>query len=346
MIRENTEFKIISHPDFNLFFRKSDGYTMTWGKTKDDDPDFSPLGPIIADIEITTKCNGVCNDEGKRILCSECYKSNTSEGDNMSLETYKNIIHKINQNNQLTQVALGLDSQAITNPDIWKICEYTREIGVIPNGTVADISDEVANNISKYFGACAVSNHFKNGCYDSVKKLTDRGMKQVNIHQIIYKENIDIAHQLIEDISTDDRLFKLNAVVFLSLKKAGRGKTGKSPLTQEEFNKLVQHAIDKKINFGMDSCSASKFLKFINLNQQYKNLEIYIEPCESTLFSLYCDVNGIFHPCSFCEHKEGLVSIDLKEVNDFMTEVWMNEKVQIFQKKLLNNNRECPEFDV
>lgn len=345
-IKETPFSKEIISENFNMIFDKNTGLTLICGKTQEEDPDMCPYGPVIADIEITTMCNGVCSGDGKRMLCPECYKSNTPNGTYMPFERYKQIINTINQNNQLTQVALGMDAQAITNPDLWKICEYTKQMGIIPNGTVADISDVVASKIAKYFGACSVSNHNKKTCYDSVKKLTDRGMTQVNIHQIIYKENLGVVYELLDDIKKDDRLSKLNAVVFLSLKKVGRGKIGKTPLTQNEFNDLIKYSFDKKINFGMDSCSAPKFLNFIKKNNQYKKLEVYVEPCESTLFSLYCDVNGFFHPCSFCEHKEGLVSLDLTKVKDFINDVWLNQQVRMFQKKLLNNHRECPEFQI
>jgi hypothetical protein len=104
MIKEDKNFKIIKHPDFNLIFRKEDGLTYTWGKTQDEDPDFSPLGPIIADIEISEICH-----EG----CKFCYKANMAKGANMSFETFKTIFHKFPRT--LTQIAFG-----------WGSCPTTR----------------------------------------------------------------------------------------------------------------------------------------------------------------------------------------------------------------------------
>ena len=39
---------------FHRVFRKSDGYTAKWGRTKDEDPAYCPWGNEIADIEVTT----------------------------------------------------------------------------------------------------------------------------------------------------------------------------------------------------------------------------------------------------------------------------------------------------
>lgn len=338
-ITEST--KTVSGKDYNYNFDKRTGYFERWGKTKKDNPMFSPIGPEILDIEITTICNGVDNR-----LCSECYKSNTNTGHNMSYSDFVSVLNKVNENKQLTQLAFGLGSTGIENPDIWRMCEYARNNDIIPNGTVADISDETADNIVKWFGACAVSNHSKDICYNSVKKLTDRGMLQTNIHAIIYKENLKEIFELIDDIKNDSRLSKLNAVVFLSLKKAGRAEKGKTQLSQKDFNSLIHYALDKKINFGMDSCSAPKFLNFIKGKPEYKSMREYVEPCESTCFSVYVDVFGNYHPCSFCEHKKGLTSINLHSIGSFIKEVWFNDKVIEFRKTLLKNNRCCPIFDV
>lgn len=335
--------KIVFGPNYNYSFDMNTGYFARWGNTLEDNPTYSPIGPEILDIEITTKCNGI---NGK--LCSYCYKSNTQEGYNMSFETFKSILDKVNENQQLCQLAFGLGSTGEENPDIWKMCEYARSIHVIPNGTIADITDETANKIVKYFGACAVSNHSKDSCYDSVKKLTDRGLTQTNIHAVIYSENLQQVFELIDDIAGgDERLSRLNAVVFLSLKKTGRATNGNTTqLTQDEFNSLINYALEKNISFGFDSCSAHKFINFINANPQYKQFETYVEPCESGVFSSYIDVHGKFHPCSFCEHKKGMYNIDCNEIKSFTKEVWFDEKTNNFRDKLLKADRHCPIFKI
>ena len=55
---ENDELKIVKSKKYNYFFNKKTGFFARWGETKEDDPIMAPA-PEIADIEITTKCNGV-----------------------------------------------------------------------------------------------------------------------------------------------------------------------------------------------------------------------------------------------------------------------------------------------
>ena len=99
VIEENDKVKTIRSKNFNLNFIKSNGYTETWGRTIEEDPDFCSFGPIIADIEISEVC-----DEG----CPFCYKSNNLNGKNMPIDTFKKVFHKLPRT--LTQIALGLGS--------------------------------------------------------------------------------------------------------------------------------------------------------------------------------------------------------------------------------------------
>ena len=79
-IFENKNAKFLRSEIFNYNLDKKTGYMETWGKTKEEDPEFCPFGPVIADIEITTICNGGCKF---------CYKSNTKSGKNMDLKLLK-----------------------------------------------------------------------------------------------------------------------------------------------------------------------------------------------------------------------------------------------------------------
>ena len=40
---------------FNMYFRKSDGFTAKWGETFDEDPAYNPFGNEIADIESVSR---------------------------------------------------------------------------------------------------------------------------------------------------------------------------------------------------------------------------------------------------------------------------------------------------
>jgi radical SAM protein with 4Fe4S-binding SPASM domain len=253
----------------------------------------------------------------------------------------------------LTQVAFGADSKAESNPDLWAMMDYCREKGIIPNITVAQITDETADKLVSKCGAVAVSRYEnKDICYDTVQKLTDRGLEQTNIHCMISEETFDNAWETLQDRLTDPRLSKLKAIVFLSLKKKGRGKSF-TPLAQDKFKKIVDFAMKNNVGIGFDSCSAFKYLKSVEDHENFKTFEMYSEPCESSAFSIYCNSDGKFFPCSFSEDGEFGEGLDVVNCNDFMKEIWNHPRTKSFREKLLatadNNNlkcRECPLFEV
>lgn len=173
---ETPKSKHVRSENYNFDFDKKSGFFARWGKTMDDDPQVGL--PEIADIEITTKCTGPA---GK--LCKFCYKANTPNGANMTIETYKKILDKLPKS--VTQIAFGADANCTMNPDTFKIMKATREAGIIPNITVADIDDEVADQLAEYCGAVAVSVYDdKNIGYDSIEKLT----KAIKRQKVLVKE--------------------------------------------------------------------------------------------------------------------------------------------------------------
>lgn len=339
-IEETSDYKRCTSPDYNYAFDKRTGFFARWGSTPEHDPQFGP--PEIADIEITTKCNGPGG-----VLCKACYKSNTSTGKNMSLNTFKNVFAVLP--NTVTQIAFGADAQATSNPELFDIMQYSRNNGVIPNITVADVTDEIADKLVAVCGAVAVSRYEdKDICYNSVKKLTDRGLTQTNIHMLISEETFGQALQTVWDYKEDSRLSKLNAIVFLSLKQKGRG-TSMTPLEKDKFEELLRIAFDAKVPIGFDSCTCHKFLDAIKLRPDKKMLEQLSEPCESTCFSAYINVDGDFFPCSFTEgiDKGGWTSgLNVLECNNFMDDIWENEKTNDFRKSLLSRGRHCPIFKI
>lgn len=330
--------KMCKSDNYNYLFNLKNGYFLRWGATPADDPISAP-GPEILDIEITTIC-----DNG----CPFCYKGNTANGKNMSLKTFKKVLDKFPPT--LTQIAFGADASATANPDLWDMARYARSKFVIPNITVANISDEVADKLSALMGAVAVSRYAdKNKCYDSVKKLTDRGMDQINIHNMICEETFDQTMETIYDMTHDSRLIGMNALVLLSLKKKGRGEKGFTPLSQERFNLLVEAATKARINYGFDSCGANKYINYLESENPVnkKQLLMSVEPCESGLFSTYVSVDGEYFPCSFCEGVEGWEKgIDLLSISNFTEEVWNSDRVNEWRKKLLGNCRNCPIYNI
>lgn len=346
LISENNLLKKYRSSDYNYSFNKKTGLFIRWGKSLKDDPIMAPL-PEILDIEVTTICNNGC---------PFCYKSNTSNGKNMSLDTFKAIMERfvIPQDNSdkkfyaISQIAYGADAFGTSNPDLFPMMEYARSIGVIPNITIADISDDIADKLVSLCGAVAVSRYKnKNKCYDSVKKLTDRGLNQTNIHLMLSSNTLDQVWETLNDYKTDPRLSKLNAIVLLSLKKKGRG-INHEQVTQEEFNKIVDYALENKIPFGFDSCSYHKFIEATKDKPNAKQLEMVAEPCESFgLFSSYINVDGRYFPCSFCEqvNEDWQEGIDVLSVSSF-SDIWNSEIMNKYRNMSLSCNRKCLVYDI
>jgi len=329
-----------------------------WGKTKksSDDPEMSPFGPEILDLEITDICHGV--DEKH---CQYCYKSNTPNGKNMSFESFKAIVKKINYNSQLTQVAFGLGSTASENPDLWFMCDFLRENHIIPNGTVAQLDDYHAKMITSKFGGCAVSYH---GSFDiladTVQKLTywknenDSKLAQINIHFMIAEETYNEALKLFELIKSDNKFDSVNAIVLLGLKQCGRAKSGFTKLSEEKFENLIKTAFAKDIGLGFDSCQANKFSNVISkmANEKLIKREILnilqqmMEPCEGSCFSAYSNVAGVYYHCSFMEQSGKLNGFNLLSGN--FKDYWDGKTgdVNEWRKRLRESNRSCPEFEV
>lgn len=352
---------------FHMYFRKADGFTAKWGMTFKDDPAYNPYGNEIADIEITKCCRGirVPNGDGSftRKPCVFCYKSNTPSGSYMNLDTFKKVFALLDKQKTMTQIAFGVDAEASEelNPDIWKILEYTKDHGVTPNITVADITPETANKIVSLCGACAVSAYQtnKNCCYNSVKMITDEAKRQgkehfaCNIHLMISAETLPFVYEVIQDYQTDERLKDMNAIVFLSLKQKGRGEHF-NKISEEDFKKIVDLCLEKNIRFGMDSCSANKFLYAIKDRKNYDEMASYVENCESFgLFSMYIDCHGNYYPCSFMERTgKWKTGINLLKINNFIEDVWYSDKLCEDRKNTLEKAScnggctSCPFYDI
>ena len=169
----------------------------------------------------------------------------------------------------------------------------------------------------------------------------------VNIHIMISEETLGQVYETFTDfINKDERLSGLNAIVLLSLKTKGRGKSF-TPLSQEKFKKLVTTALDNDIPIGFDSCSCHKFLDSVKDHDKFEQFEMLSEPCESACFSSYINTKGDFYPCSFAENQgEWKTGIKVDTCIDFLKDVWYNEKTIKFRNELLRNKRNCVIYDV
>lgn len=342
-IFENQDTKLLRSEDYNYNFSKTTGYFQRWGKTQQDDPQYSPFGPEILDLEISV--NGCPNN------CPYCYKNNSSASPtNMDFATFKTIIDKFNRS--ITQCALGITGVQ-TNPDFLRMMKYSREKGIIPNFTLSgiDLTDRLSKKIAEVSGALAVSAYEsdKNICYNTVKKFTDLGMKQVNIHLVVSSETLPFVREVLHDIIHDPRLINLNAIVFLGLKPKGRAKAHHHPATISDYDSLIQLCQTLGINYGFDSCSAPKFEHAVCAmegltSKEKSNLIMHSESCESGLFSAYINVEGRFFPCSFTENEKGWeAGLDVVSAKSFL-DIWNHERVVDWRNNLIKHNRQCPTF--
>lgn len=344
---ETDALKCFRSEEANFNFNKETGYTEMWGKTHDDDVEVWPF-PNILDIEITTICNGPDNK-----LCSFCYKGNTPNGYNMPFEHFKNIIDKMPW---LQQTALGADAQGITNPDMFKMMHYARSKGIIPNLTIADVSEEVADKLANVAGAVAVSVYRHAGmnvAFDSIERLISAGKKAgrdnfaINIHYMISSRTIEGAYQVIDAYMNDSRLKGMNAIVFLGLKSKGRGKKFDT-VTREQYKALVDYCLKHNVRFGFDSCSGPAFIDAVQGHEKYDHFYASTEPCESTALSSYINEYGEFYPCSFTEGEAGWeTGINVLTAPDFVADVWNHPRTVEFRNQLIGNKdengcRNCP----
>ncbi|MEM4261225.1 MAG: SPASM domain-containing protein [Candidatus Woesearchaeota archaeon] len=352
MIKKD-DWKYFLSEDVNNAFNMVTGYNIMWGKTKEETPKYSPYGPFIMDLEVSTVCSGT--DHGP---CKHCYKSNTPKGKNMSFETFKEIFNKMPKT--LTQIAFGI-GDLDANKDLIKMFEYCRNNehnpNVIPNITINGygLTNEWINILAKYCGGVAVSlYHDKDVCYNAIERLSKAGLKQCNIHQVIAIETIEKCHELIEDAANDSRLIDhLKSIMFLTLKPKGKRNRMNIVKDVNKYKGLIDHAMDNRIQIGFDSCSAPIFLQAMKYDKNFNKYVQMVESCESGLFSSYINVDGIYWHCSFTEDQPGWKGVNVLDKKDFM-EVWNDPETIRFRKKLIeqdnshicNDCRLCPVYDL
>ncbi len=340
--------KYVISPDYNYVFNYQTGSFIRWGSNLDHNPKFSPFGPEMLDLEVSTICHGV-----NQVPCKFCYKQNNPNGKNMSFETFKTILDKMPPN--LTQIAFGIGDLS-ANPDLeamFQYCHQNSRNRVIPNITINGngFTREQAIFLRKYCGAVAVSNYNVDDCLRAIHLLAEVGMSQINIHQLLAEETIPLINQLHTALVSDPQLDDLNAIVFLGVKPKGGGHYY-HPISQPDLSQILHTFRKFPIKIGSDSCSALAFYNLLQGDPSISNLITQIESCESGLFSAYINVEGQFYPCSFLEEEPLFpVGIDVTSCQNFLKDVWFHPTVMKFRKDLINIKSHhpfelcnCPQF--
>lgn len=139
------------------------------------------------------------------------------------------------------------------------------------------------------------------------------------------------------------KITEANAIVFLCVKPKGRAIDRFHTITQEQMDNLIQVAIDNNYRIGFDTCGSGAVInsyKKLNLLHEVHNV---IEQCCSTRFSIFCNQEGTFYPCSFSENNTDGINIqDITRIND----IWLSKHFNSFRSHLINNGLNCPEFEL
>ncbi len=365
-IVEKEDTKALLSENYNFLFNKKTGFFARWGKTPKDDPQFSPFGPEILDLEISS--GGDCLGN-----CPFCYKCNGGDQPthNMTFDEFKTIFDLMPKT--LTQIAFGI-MNIQTNPDFFRMMEYAKENGVAPNFTChgLDMTPEIAKRVSTLCGAIAVSLVNKKKTFETIKALLAEGMTQINIHYMLSEETYDRAFEIVDEISQDPEMKGFNAIVFLQYKAKGRNPDGfNSVLDINKYRTLTNHCESKDMRYGFDSCSGpifmesikasvisfdennsaneNKAIKFVNAERKRKEefISMFVEPCESGLFSSYINCHGEFFVCSFAEgENDWQEGLDVLNCEDFLKDIWNHPRLELWRKRLIDRNRECPIYDL
>jgi MoaA/NifB/PqqE/SkfB family radical SAM enzyme len=354
--KETKTRKLYLSSNYNFYFNKQTGLTKTWGKTKDEDPIFAPH-PQILDIEISEICHGIeknnnenNNIKSQSIPCDFCYKQNTPNGKNMSLETFKKLLSKFDTKMTL-QIAFGIGS-IDGNPDLFSIMQHCRDMGIIPNITIngSRMTKEYYDRLAELVGGISVSYYGNDDtCFNAVQQLLSRGV-QTNIHCLVSQETYGWMTHVVKSFLMDGRLGGLNAIVFLKLKPKGRAVKGYTKIDDRLYEYFIASCIKAGINIGSDTCGAYNFINVLDkLNK--KDIIQNVESCCSTRFSAYVSVDSNFYPCSFLENEEGWKEkMNVLDYDSFY-DIWNHPKTINFRNKMIKSCGQygcikCPKFEV
>ena len=338
----------VTDKNYYQLFNKNTGFNIRMGKDANDDPSWCPLGPEIADIEVVTGSCPKVNSEN----CRWCYKNNTSApGKVMTLDEFKKVIKSFPMN--LSQVALGITGVK-SNPYLVDMLKWLREYGVIGNLTLtgADLDDDMAENLAKYCGACAVScyDKAKDLCYRTIDKLHTIAQQKfgkdmhVNMHIVIADFSIDHVMSVLEDVK-NGKVPGLKSIVMLHAKPVGRAKNMDCSLSKDNLTKVITFCLENHISFGFDSCNGHN-VQDILIEMGKGELCTSIEPCESAKQSIYVNVEGKITPCSFVEHVYENESIDLLTKDVKMFNEWSQNKMLDKFRNCTKCSKSCPIYSL
>lgn len=293
--------------------------------------------PILADINITNKCN---------LKCPHCYINSKPEpkGKNMSFNDFQIALNAC-KNAGILQIALG-GGEPTLHPEFKKILKEIHKSGIVPNLTSngKELSWMNLYTIAKYCGAMALSlegiyNDFektRNFSYTkftkSIKKIKAAGIKLV-FQITLGKNNINYIEKILNELL----IYKPYGILFLAYKPQGRGKK-----LNLELSQIPQKILDKKIKniftilknktkLGFDCCCTPALINPIKSKS--------FIGCSASRYSLAIMPDLSVMPCSFLDQNkkyDNLKNMDL--LNIWKGEIFDDFRTKI-EKKM--NSQKC-----
>lgn len=320
---ESPKWKTVGNASrtYNGFFSKTDGFTCKFGTHAADDPEWCPLGPDIADIEVVAgKCPKI---NGRN--CAFCYKNNGGdEAFCMKLAEFKELVDFMPRN--LCQIAFGITGY-YTNPEFLAMMEYAKSRGIVPNYTTngVDLDNDAVARTIETCGRVAVSCYegAKDVCYGTVKRFGDAAKAvgrefPCNIHVVLSKDTFPHVMSVLED-ARDGKIPNLGAVVVLRMKPVGRAKVLDCVIPKDMYRRITDFCLGAGVRFGFDSCGA-KPVADILAETGRTDLLGCVETCESSRFSSYFNWKREYWNCSFCENNAGIMkAVDPFSFGDFQS---------------------------
>lgn len=356
-ITQNRRYKHFRSELYNYAFDLRSGHFRRWGPGGKINPPWSPFGPEVLNIEISSGA-------GCPLTCAACYKKNKAGNTptNMSFDLFKAIFDTFpcvigqKSGNRIyftTQINFEITS-INSNPDTWEILDYCREYGVIPNLTIngAELMDR--ETMMRVVDTCGIINvsinrtNFQNAL-DQIQAMTKYGAGRVNVYYILSNQTLDFLYdELLPAVKEEKRLGGLHSIIFQALKPVNRGQNF-DVCPKGEYIRLLNYCLKKHIKFGYDTCSSSSFeaaIDFLDLSLMEKaSLKEKANRCEAGLYTGYIDVTGKYWYCSYGEGKDEAGGyVDVSKVTDFHKEVWMAEPIKKWRVKVIHNKRECSLF--
>ena len=277
------------------------------------DPLWSPHGPEIADVEITTVCS-----TGN---CGMCYMDSTAQGNHMTMEDLDLLIGQLKET-PCHAVAMG-GGNPNEHPQFVEILKKFSDANITPSYTTNghNITPEILEATKEYCGAVAVSwpwwekrhknfnrnlivnNERKRTAHQALNMFLEAGI-QTNIHFVLGDKSIDKAIEFLKTEPAVLNLKRLNAMVFLLHKPVGRAKPEDNlRIDDPRVDEFLEVAglnsqkngekIKPKWGIGFDSCSVPLLVDRTDTDLDYT------ETCESARFSIFITRDLKTMPCSF-----------------------------------------------